>query len=363
VSPKASISRCSRLTAADFLDYYFDLLTYVGSRQNRLKAFQDDVPPPPETDEETYNQLWQKYTGRERANLRKRRVRLRHGDFQILTQVGQGGYGQVFLAQKKDTREVCALKVMSKKLLFKLDEIRHVLTERDILTSAKSEWLVRLLYSFQDDKSIYLAMEYVPGGDFRTLLNNTGVLSNRHARFYIAEMFCAVDALHKLGYIHRDLKPENFLVDSTGHVKLTDFGLAAGMLAPAAIESMRVRLEKASETSVPFGKPMDQRTVAERREGYRSMRDKDLNYAKSIVGSPDYMAPEVLRGEEYDFTVDYWSLGCMLFEALTGFPPFAGSTPDETWRNLKHWREVLRRPVWEDPNYFLSNRTWNFITT
>jgi serine/threonine protein kinase len=83
---------------------------------------------------------------------------LRQGDFQILTQVGQGGYGQVFLAQKKDTREVCALKVMSKKLLFKLDEVRHVLTERDILTNAKSEWLVRLLYSFQDEKSIYLAM-------------------------------------------------------------------------------------------------------------------------------------------------------------------------------------------------------------
>lgn len=176
-------------------------------------------------------------------------------------------------------------------------------------------------------------------------------------------MFCAVDALHQLGYIHRDLKPENFLIDSTGHVKLTDFGLAAGMLAPAKIESMRIRLEKASETSVPFGKPMEQRTIAERREGYRTMRSQDVNYAKSIVGSPDYMAPEVLRGEEYDFTVDYWSLGCMLFEALTGFPPFAGSTPDETWRNLKHWKEVLKRPVWEDPNYFLSNRTWHFITT
>lgn len=307
--------------------------------------------------------MWSKYTGRERAALRKRRVRLRHGDFQILTQVGQGGYGQVFLAQKKDTREVCALKVMSKKLLFKLDEVRHVLTERDILTTAKSEWLVRLLYSFQDDRSIYLAMEFVPGGDFRTLLNNTGVLINRHARFYIAEMFCAVDALHQLGYIHRDLKPENFLIDSQGHVKLTDFGLAAGMLAPAKLESMRVRLEKASETSVPFGKPMDQRTIAERREGYRSMRGRDYNYAKSIVGSPDYMAPEVLRGEHYDYTVDYWSLGCMLFEALTGFPPFAGATADETWRNLKHWRDVLKRPVWEDPSYFLSNRTWNFITT
>jgi len=90
--------------------------------------------------------------------LRKRRTRLRYGDFQILTQVGQGGYGQVYLAQKKDSHEVCALKVMSKKLLFKMDEVRHVLTERDILTNAQSEWLVRLLYAFQDDRSIYLAM-------------------------------------------------------------------------------------------------------------------------------------------------------------------------------------------------------------
>ncbi|RYP55964.1 hypothetical protein DL769_010006 [Monosporascus sp. CRB-8-3] len=352
-----------RLVNVTQLYYYFDLLTYVGARQTRLNAFKAEVPPPPETDEEEYNKLWHKYTGRERAALRKRRIRLRHGDFQILTQVGQGGYGQVYLAQKKDTKEVCALKIMNKKLLFKLDEVRHVLTERDILTTANSEWLVRLLYSFQDDKSIYLAMEYVPGGDFRTLLNNTGVLSNRHARFYIAEMFCSVDALHKLGYIHRDLKPENFLVDSTGHIKLTDFGLAAGNIASSKINSMRIRLEKASETDVPFGKAMDKRTIAERREGYQSMRQNDVNYAKSIVGSPDYMAPEVLRGEEYDYTVDYWSLGCMLFEALTGFPPFAGSNADETWRNLKHWKEVLKRPVWEDPNYFLSNRTWNFITT
>jgi cell cycle protein kinase DBF2 len=360
---KPHVRRMVNVTQLYFLDYYFDLLTYVGARQTRLNAFKQEYPAPPETDEPEFNKMWSMYAGRERANLRKRRVRLRQGDFQILTQVGQGGYGQVFLAQKKDTREVCALKVMSKKLLFKLDEVRHVLTERDILTSAQSEWLVKLLYSFQDERSIYLAMEYVPGGDFRTLLNNTGVLSNRHARFYIAEMFCSVDALHQLGYIHRDLKPENFLVDSTGHVKLTDFGLAAGMLSPSKIESMRVKLEKASETSVPFGKPIDQRTVAERRESYRNMRENDVNYAKSIVGSPDYMSPEVLRGEEYDFTVDYWSLGCMLFEALTGFPPFAGASPDETWRNLKHWKEVLKRPVWEDPNYFLSNRTWSFITT
>lgn len=202
----------------------------------------------------------------------------------------------------------------------------------------------------------------MPGGDFRTLLNNTGVLHNRHSRFYIAEMFCCVDALHQLGYIHRDLKPENFLIDSTGHVKLTDFGLAAGMLSPLKFESMRVKLEEVGNMSVPFGNPMEQRSVAERREGYRTLRDREVNYAKSIVGSPDYMAPEVLKGEEYDFTVDYWSLGCMLFEALSGYPPFAGSTVDETWQNLRRWDKVLKKPKFEDPNYFLSPRTWDLIT-
>nr|POE79496.1 serine/threonine-protein kinase sid2 [Quercus suber] len=366
---KPSVKRLANVTQLYFLDYYFDLLSYTHNRQNRLQAFKTHNPTPSSgaSQEEVgkFNELWTQYLGHERANLRQRRTKLRHGDFNILTQIGQGGYGQVYLASKKDTREICALKVMSKKLLYKLDEIRHVLTERDILTNAKSDWLVRLLYAFQDDSSIYLAMEYVPGGDFRTLLNNTGVLHNRHARFYISEMFLCVDALHTLGYIHRDLKPENFLIDNTGHVKLTDFGLAAGFLAPAKIESMRVKLEEVGNipaSSIPFGRPMEERSLKERREGYRSLRERDVNYAKSIVGSPDYMAPEVLKGDEYDFTVDYWSLGCMLFEALAGYPPFAGATVDETWQNLKRWQSVLRKPEYEDPNYFLSRRTWDLIT-
>lgn len=189
-------------------------------------------------------------------------------------------------------------------------------------------------------------------------------MHNRHARFYIAEMFCSVDALHQLGYIHRDLKPENFLIDQNGHIKLTDFGLAAGMLAPQKIESMRVKLEEVGNLTVQaFGRtPVEQRSMAERREGYRSLRDREVNYAKSIVGSPDYMAPEVLKGEEYDFTVDYWSLGCMLFESLAGYPPFAGDTVEETWQNLRHWQKVLKEPVYEDPGYFLSTRTWELIT-
>lgn len=139
----------------DFYDYYYNLVTYIHTRRSRTEDWKESHQ---NLNPEEYKTSWTHFAGRERVALRKRRTRLRKGDFQVLTQVGQGGYGQVFLAEHKETREVCALKVMSKKLLFKLDEIRHVLTERDILTAAKSDWLVKLLYAFQDDQSIYLAM-------------------------------------------------------------------------------------------------------------------------------------------------------------------------------------------------------------
>jgi serine/threonine protein kinase len=280
---------------------------------------------------------------------------LKYGDFKIITQVGQGGYGQVYLAKKSDSKEICALKVLNKKLLLKLDEIRHILTERDILTAAKSPWLVNLLYSFQDPENVYLAMEFVPGGDYRTLLNNTRILSPRHTRFYISEMFAALEALHKLGYIHRDLKPENFLIDSSGHIKLTDFGLASGAISRERVDSMRIKLEAVKDLPVPY------RSVTERQQMHRSMRRSDMNYANSIVGSPDYMALEVLQGKDYDYTIDYWSLGCMLFETLAGYPPFAGRSTDETYANLQQWKRALKRPQYEDGKFVFSDRTWDLI--
>lgn len=232
--------------------------------------------------------------------LRKRRTKLKLDSFHIIVQVGQGGYGEVYLARHKLSKEVVALKKMKKKTLLKMDEIRHVLTERDILTAtSKSDWLVKLLYAFQDPSHIYLAMEFVPGGDVRTLLNNSGVLKEEHARFYSAEMFIAVDALHRLGYIHRDLKPENFLIDSTGHIKLTDFGLAAGSLNPGKIESLKHRLDEAKEEDLQLW-----RSTVEMKTVYKTMRLQEPRYADSIVGSPDYMAIEVLKGQSYSFSVD-----------------------------------------------------------
>ncbi|KAJ8088702.1 serine/threonine-protein kinase dbf2 [Marasmius tenuissimus] len=352
------VKRKATVAQLYFLDYYFQMLGYTAARKERRALFDKDTKDRGLTATE-YAKEFKSYCGRERVVLRKRRTKLRVDQFHIIAQVGQGGYGEVFLARKQETGEVCALKKMKKRTLHKMDEIRHVLIERDILTATKTPWLVRLLYAFQDAEHVYLAMEYVPGGDFRTLLNNSGVLKEEHARFYISEMFAAVNELHKLGYIHRDLKPENFLVDGTGHVKLTDFGLATGALNPKRIESMKIKLDKVKDNQVVH------RSTIERRSIYRSIRNEDPRYADSIVGSPDYMAPEVLRGKPYSYSVDYWSLGCILFEFLAGFPPFSGGTPEETWTNLKNWTTVLRRPEYDKPEDLIFNLTdvaWDCIT-
>lgn len=348
------VVRLARVTQMFFLQYYVDLLNYVKARKLRFeKMHAETLPRLPEGQRQT---ALVSYLGRERVQLRKRRCKTNSADFDVLTQVGQGGYGQVFLARKRDTKEVCALKVINKKLLLKLDETQHILTERDILTqAAKSEWLVKLLYSFQDHDNLYLAMEFVPGGDFRTLLNNTGTLGAKHTRFYMAEMFLALDALHQLNFIHRDLKPENFLISADGHIKLTDFGLAAGQISPRRIESLRRRLDHVKDIDIPY------LSMKERQHNYRTARLQDIAYANSVVGSPDYMALEVLQGQGYDYTVDYWSMGCMLFEALTGFPPFSGRNSDETYANLQNWQRALRRPQYENGQWVFSDRTWAFI--
>ncbi|GAA5825776.1 hypothetical protein JCM10212_002199, partial [Sporobolomyces blumeae] len=247
-----------------FYDHYFDLLSYLHHRSQRLSTFHSRLsalrdaaaaappsssstssptcPPPPPllplTRERVVSE-WTRHVETERTMLRRRRTKLKLDQFHIVTQVGQGGYGEVYLARHKESNQVVALKKMKKKTLEKMDEIRHVLTERDILASTSSPWLVRLLYAFQDSLHVYLAMDFIAGGDFRTLLNNSGVLKEEHARFYMSEMCCAVNELHKLGYIHRDLKPENFLIDPSGHIKLTDFGLAAGALNPGKIEHLK----------------------------------------------------------------------------------------------------------------------------
>lgn len=180
-------------------------------------------------------------------------------------------------------------------------------------------------------------------------------------------------------------------MDGQGHVKLTDFGLATGQLDPKRIESLRIKLDRVKNNEIVH------RSTLERRSIFASMREANPRFvrahfialhpplfihtrclhrtvadfvfaplqADSIVGSPDYMAPEVLRGKPYTSAVDYWSLGCILFEFLAGFPPFSGGTPDETWTNLKNWSQVLKRPVYDKPEdlvFNLRDVSWDVVT-
>ncbi|KAJ1728585.1 serine/threonine-protein kinase dbf2 [Coemansia sp. Benny D160-2] len=372
-----------------FLEYYVDHLTYVANRRRRLGDFKNAIRSV-QTTRQHVQDSWSSHCVNESSILRRRRNRTREREFDILAQIGQGGYGQVFLARKRDTGEVCALKKMAKQLLVKLGEVQHILTERDILRTSKSEWLVKLLYSFQDQQSLYLAMEYVPGGDVRTLLNQNGILRHQIARFYIAEMLVAVAALHSFGYFHRDLKPENFLVDAKGHIKLTDFGLSHGHLSRPTLEAMKKKLDKVKDQEVVY------HSSNEKRSFYKNMRQDDMPRAFSIVGSPDYMAPEILYTSlamdqqkkkkkqqqqqqtdapqqtpqpladahlGYDFRVDYWSLGCILYEFLASYAPFTGPSADDVWRNVYHWSKAFHRPEFDsaEAEDNLRPEAWDLI--
>lgn len=263
----------------DFLDYYHDLLQYTKQRKSRLVQFKEALN---QTPTDTHQKQLKTYFGKERAFLRKRRTRLTISHFKIISQIGQGGYGKVFLARYKQTDQICALKQMSKNVLKKMGEVQHILTERDILTSTDTPFLTKLLFAFQDTQSIYLAMEFVPGGDLRTLFNNSGCLKEEHARFYISEMFISVSELHRLGYIHRDLKPENFLIDAQGHIKLTDFGLSRGALSHDVIQSLTNNLSRLASSNPTY------KSISERKSLFSTIRGTGFR-AMSLVGSPDYM--------------------------------------------------------------------------
>ncbi|XP_036356137.1 serine/threonine-protein kinase 38-like [Octopus sinensis] len=148
--------------------------------------------------------------------------------FEFVFMLGNGGYGNVFLVRKKDTRNIYAMKIISKKKTLTKKQIRNIKAERDILSEADSVWIVKLYYSFQDKKSLYFILEYLPGGDLMTLLIQKGVFSEHWARFYISELVVAIEYVHSLKFCHRDIKPDNILISADGHIKLCDFGLSTG---------------------------------------------------------------------------------------------------------------------------------------
>lgn len=209
-------------------------------------------------------------------------------DFKPLKVLGQGAYGKVLLVKNQRTGKLFAQKELKKaSVRISQKSIERTLSERKILSKITSHNnIVKLFYALHDNSKLYLLMEYIPGGELFKYLINENFLNDRKASFYIIQMSLALKFLHKFGIVYRDLKPENCMLDKNGYLILTDFGLA-----------------KKSSNNL----------------------DDLNNFCNSIIGTPEYCAPEILKGENYGNLADWWSLGCVTFDLLTGNPPFTGN--------------------------------------
>ncbi|KAF2015540.1 Pkinase-domain-containing protein [Aaosphaeria arxii CBS 175.79] len=211
------------------------------------------------------------------------------GDFQIQRTLGTGSFGRVHLVQSKHNQRFYAVKVLKKAQVVKMKQVEHTNDERRMLQQVKHPFLITLWGTFQDSKNLYMVMDFVEGGELFSLLRKSQRFPNPVAKFYAAEVTLALDYLHAQNIIYRDLKPENLLLDRHGHLKITDFGFAK---------------------EVP-----------------------DITW--TLCGTPDYLAPEVVASKGYNKSVDWWSLGILIFEMLCGFTPFwDGGSPMKIYENI-----------------------------
>ncbi|KAF5892606.1 serine/threonine-protein kinase LATS1-like isoform X1, partial [Clarias magur] len=284
--------------------------------------------------EDAQEQMRMMLSQKESNYIRLKRAKMEKAMFEKIKTLGVGAFGEVCLARKVDTGALYAMKTLRKKDVLLRNQVAHVKAERDILAEADNEWVVRLYYSFQDKENLYFVMDYIPGGDMMSLLIRLGVFSEELTRFYIAELTCAVESVHKMGFIHRDIKPDNILIDQDGHIKLTDFGLCTGFRWTHDSKYYQSG-DHVRQDSMDFSKEWedpsncrcgDRLKPLER----RAARQHQRCLAHSLVGTPNYIAPEVLLRTGYTQLCDWWSVGVILYEMLVGQPPFLATTPLET---------------------------------
>ncbi|XP_062701965.1 serine/threonine-protein kinase Warts isoform X2 [Aedes albopictus] len=307
-------------------------------RIRQLESEMSKMNLPEETKIEMRKLLWQK----ESNYIRLKRAKMDKSMFSHIKTIGVGAFGEVTLVKKIDTpNHLYAMKTLRKSDVLKRNQVAHVKAERDILAEADNEWVVKLYYSFQDKDNLYFVMDYIPGGDLMSLLIKKGIFEEDLARFYIAELTVAIESVHKMGFIHRDIKPDNVLIDKKGHIKLTDFGLCTGFRWThdskyyqkndhARQDSMEAWSKAGSEIPPPLER--------------RKFREKNRAKAHSIVGTPNYIAPEVLLRSGYTQLCDWWSVGVILYEMLVGQPPFLAATAEETQIKVINWRQTLKIP-------------------
>jgi len=205
----------------------FKELHQRAERRQQLEKQMSELNLAPEQRERYLKRLHMK----ESEYTRLRRVKFSKNAFNTIKVIGKGAFGEVRLVRMITTGELYAMKILRKSEMIHKEQVNHVMAERDLLADTSlnyNDWVVNLYFSFQDSKYLYLIMEYVPGGDMMNLLIHEDTFSEEWTRFYIAETILAIESIHKLNYIHRDIKPDNLLIDKTGHIKLTDFGLCTG---------------------------------------------------------------------------------------------------------------------------------------
>ncbi|KXL46539.1 hypothetical protein M433DRAFT_3900 [Acidomyces richmondensis BFW] len=230
-------------------------------------------------------------------------------DFEINRTLGTGSFGRVHLVQSKHNQRFYAVKVLKKAQVVKMKQVEHTNDERRMLQRCKHPFLIALWGTWQDSKNLYMVMEFIEGGELFSLLRKSQRFPNPVAKFYAAEVTLAIDYLHSMNIIYRDLKPENLLLDRHGHIKITDFGFAK---------------------EVP-----------------------DITW--TLCGTPDYLAPEVVSSKGYNKSVDWWSLGILIFEMLAGFTPFWDSgSPLKIYENILKGRVKYPPYIHPDAQDLLS---------
>jgi len=223
--------------------------------------------------------------------VENRQRALKIEDFELLKVVGKGSFGKVMMVKKKDTHRIYALKTIRKAHIISRSEVAHTLAERSVLSQINNPFIVPLKFSFQSPEKLYLVLAFVNGGELFHHLQKEQRFDINRSRFYTAELLCALECLHGFNVIYRDLKPENILLDYSGHIALCDFGLC--------------KLD---------------------------MKDEDRT--NTFCGTPEYLAPELLLGQGYTKSVDWWTLGVLLYEMLTGLPPFYDENTNEMYRKI-----------------------------
>jgi serum/glucocorticoid-regulated kinase 2 len=216
---------------------------------------------------------------------------LKLDDFELLKVVGKGSFGKVMQVMKKDTHRIYALKTIRKAHIISRSEVAHTLAERSVLSQINNPFIVPLKFTFQSPEKLYFVLAFINGGELFHHLQKEQRFDINRSRFYTAELLCALECLHGFNVIYRDLKPENILLDYSGHIALCDFGLC--------------KLD---------------------------MKDEDRT--NTFCGTPEYLAPELLLGQGYTKTVDWWTLGVLLYEMLTGLPPFYDENTNEMYRKI-----------------------------